>query len=88
VRKDCTVGKLSECNEAGDEETVDVMSYVYRVGVAQPQSELHMRSRSYAATIRIYMGGVGVGNGWSPYTVILYIVLLGPNDLLPPYHSV
>jgi hypothetical protein len=32
--RDCTVGKLSECNEAGDKETVDVMSYVYGVGVA------------------------------------------------------
>jgi hypothetical protein len=36
VRKDCTVGKLSECKEAGEEETVDVMSYVYGVGVVQP----------------------------------------------------
>jgi hypothetical protein len=34
VGRDCTVGKLSECNEAGDKETVDVMSYVYGVGVA------------------------------------------------------
>jgi hypothetical protein len=53
---------VSECNEAGDEETVDVMSYVYGVGVAQPQSELHMRSRSCAATIgaacaELEMGG-------------------------------
>jgi hypothetical protein len=55
------------------------MSYVYGVGVAQPQSELHMRSRSCGATIGV--GGAeselrshdrscmcGVGNGWSPYT--------------------
>jgi hypothetical protein len=54
VGRDCTVGKLSECNEAGDKETVDIMSYVYRVGVAQPQSELHSHDRSWMC---------GVGNG-------------------------
>jgi hypothetical protein len=37
MRTDCAVGKLSECNKAGDEEMVDIMSYVYGVGVAQPQ---------------------------------------------------
>jgi hypothetical protein len=69
---------VSECNEAGDEETVDVMSYVYGVGVAQPQSELHMRSRSCAAMIGIAYAEselrshdrscmCGAGNGWSPY---------------------
>jgi hypothetical protein len=50
---------VSECNEAGDEEMVDVIHYVYGVGVAQPQSELHMRSRSCAATIGVACG-VGV----------------------------
>jgi hypothetical protein len=69
---------VSECNEAGDEEMVDVIHYVYGVGVAQPQSELHMRSRSCAATIGVAHVEselrshdrncmCGVGNGWSPY---------------------
>jgi hypothetical protein len=52
MRMDCTVGKLSECNKAGDEETVDVMSYVYGVGVVQPQSELHMQSRKWVVPLQ------------------------------------
>jgi len=45
VRNDCTVGKLSECNEAGDEEAIcrHNRSCMSGVGVAQPQSELGVR---------------------------------------------
>jgi len=45
----CTVGKLSERNEAGDQEAIRRRnrSCVSRVGVAQPQSELYVRSQSW-----------------------------------------
>jgi hypothetical protein len=42
VRKDCTVGKLSECNEACDE-----------VKDPQMKLELHLRSQSCTATTRV-----------------------------------
>ena len=47
--RDCTVGKLSECNEAGDKETVDVMSCTNGVGVAQPRSELDVWSQKWVS---------------------------------------
>jgi len=45
VRNDCTVGKLSERNEADDEEAIRRrnQSCVNGVGVAQPQSESYVR---------------------------------------------
>ena len=48
MRNDCTVVKLSEHNEADDEEAIcrRNRSCVSRVGVAQPLSELYVRSRS------------------------------------------
>ena len=53
MRNDCIVGKLSEHNEAGDEEAICRCnrSCVSGVGVAQPQSELGVRSS--VATARL-----------------------------------
>ena len=49
MRNDCTVGKLSERNEADDEEAIHRRnrSCVSGVGVAQPRSELYVRSWSW-----------------------------------------
>jgi len=49
VRNDCTVVELSEHNEADDEEAIRRRnrSYASGVGVAQPRSELYVRSRSW-----------------------------------------
>ena len=49
MRNDCTVVELSEHNEADDEEAIRRRnrSYASGVGVAQPRSELYVRSRSW-----------------------------------------
>ena len=62
MRNDCIVGKLSECNEAGDEEAIHRrnQSCVSGVGVAQPQSEL-------GVGVELEMGG--------PLTISTSVVL-------------
>jgi len=65
VRNDCTVGKLSERNEADNEEVIRRWS-----GVAQPRPELHVRDGVGVVQPRpelLLRDGVGVGNGRSPY---------------------
>src|SRR6267154_4488889 len=60
MRKDCTVGKLSERNEAGNE--ADGEEAVRRcsrscargVRVAQPRSELYVRDRSRRWTVPLH----------------------------------
>ena len=54
MRNDCTVGKLSERNEAGDEEVICRRNWscVSGVGVAQPQSELYVRSRKWTVPLQ------------------------------------
>jgi hypothetical protein len=53
VRNDCTVGKLSERNEAGDEEAIRRRnrSCMSGVRVAQPWSELYVRSRKWTVPL-------------------------------------
>ena len=53
MRNDCTVGKLSERNEAGDEEAIHRhnQSCMSGVGVAQPWLELYVRSWSWKWTV-------------------------------------
>jgi hypothetical protein len=57
VRKDCTVGKLSERNKAGNEADGEEAvrrrsrSCARRVGVAQPRSELYVRDWSRRWTV-------------------------------------
>jgi hypothetical protein len=53
VRNDCTVGKLSERNEAGDEEAIHRRnrSCMSGVGVAQPWSELYVQSRTWTVPL-------------------------------------
>jgi hypothetical protein len=46
VRKDCTVGKLKECNKAGDEETVDVIRVMFT------ESELHVQSQKWVVPLQ------------------------------------
>ena len=73
MRNDCTVGKLSERNEAGDEEAICRcnQSCVSGVGVAQPQSELYVRSWSQKWTVPLQFQPSGdskpqVKNLWVP----------------------
>jgi hypothetical protein len=61
VRKDCTVGKLSERNEAGNEADGEEavrrrsQSCARGVGVAQPRSELYVRDRSWRWTVPLHL---------------------------------
>jgi hypothetical protein len=58
VRNDCTVVKLSERNEADDEEVRRRnQSCVSGVGVAQPRSELYVQSRSWKWVVPLHHGG-------------------------------
>jgi hypothetical protein len=71
--------QISECNEAGDEEAVDVMSYVYGVRVAQPQSELQVRSWSCTATIGVACAELEMG-------VLLHYEDAGSSETNYPKH--
>ena len=57
MRKDCTVGKLSERNEADDEEVICRRNWscMNGVRVAQPQSELGVQSRSQKWVVPLHM---------------------------------
>ena len=60
MRNDCTVGKLSERNEADDEEAIcrRNRSCMSRVGVVQPRLELYVWSRSRKWTVPLrYING-------------------------------
>jgi hypothetical protein len=58
MRNDCTVGKLSEHNEADDEEAIcrSNWSCMNGVGVAQPQSELYVQSQSRKWMVPLHYG--------------------------------
>ena len=53
MRNNCTIGKLSERNKAGDEEAIHRRnrSCMSGVGVAQPWSELYVQSRTWTVPL-------------------------------------
>jgi len=69
VRNDCTVVKLSECNEADDEEAIRRRnrSCTGGVGVAQPRSELYVQSRSWKWVVPLQFPVIAL----SKYTVLV-----------------
>ena len=54
MRNDCTVGKLSERNKAGDEEVIHRRNWscMSGVGVAQPRLELYVRSWKWTVPLQ------------------------------------
>ena len=76
MRNDCTVVELSEHNEADDEEAIRRRNWSYAsgVGVAQPRSELYVRSRSWKWVVPLHPS-VKLSTSQSPSTSAQYAAM-------------